>query len=128
MVQDGAHCLSVFISVRQSFLTVNLSVSVVGAAACVGSWGATFLSVPINPPFCLSVCLPTSAAAYVPSIVLERPVFIRERSDGLYSVTTYLCHKMVEEILLAFAYSLLFGMLVYLLVKLQVGLRERVGV
>lgn len=34
------------------------------------------------------------AASYVPAIVLERPLFVRERNDGLYRVITYLCAKV----------------------------------
>ena len=33
------------------------------------------------------------ASSYIPSIVLERGLFIRERNDGLYRVITYLCSK-----------------------------------
>ena len=54
------------------------------------------LSVALTPT--LSLCrwctLPAfGASAYVPSIVLERGLFIRERNDGLYRVITYLCSK-----------------------------------
>ena len=35
------------------------------------------------------------ASAYVPSIVLERGLFIRERNDGLYRPITYLCSKVI---------------------------------
>ena len=48
------------------------------------------------------------AASYVPAIVLERPLFVRERSDGLYRVITYLCAKMVEELFLALLISIAF--------------------
>jgi energy-coupling factor transporter ATP-binding protein EcfA2 len=41
------------------------------------------------------------AASYVPSIVLERTLYTRERSDGLYYPITYLLAKMVDELLLA---------------------------
>jgi ATP-binding cassette subfamily G (WHITE) protein 2 len=41
------------------------------------------------------------AASYVPSIVLERTLYTRERSDGLYYAITYLLAKMVDELLLA---------------------------
>lgn len=41
------------------------------------------------------------AASYVPSIVLERSLYVRERSDGLYYPITYLLAKMVDELLVA---------------------------
>uniref|UniRef100_A0A7S3VU76 ABC transporter domain-containing protein n=1 Tax=Dunaliella tertiolecta TaxID=3047 RepID=A0A7S3VU76_DUNTE len=48
------------------------------------------------------VTLPAfGAAAYIPSLVLERSLFIRERADGLYHVITYLLSKILEEVLLA---------------------------
>ncbi|KAJ9505479.1 hypothetical protein QJQ45_025438, partial [Haematococcus lacustris] len=41
------------------------------------------------------------AASYVPSLVLERNLFVRERADGMYHVITYFLAKMCEELLLA---------------------------
>ena len=35
-----------------------------------------------------------SASAFVPTIVLERPLYVRERNDGLYRAITYLCSKV----------------------------------
>ena len=35
-----------------------------------------------------------TAVAYVPVIILERPLFLRERNDGLYRVITYLSFKI----------------------------------
>jgi ATP-binding cassette subfamily G (WHITE) protein 2 len=53
------------------------------------------------------VTLPAfGAAAYLPSIVLERALFVRERNDGLYRVITYLLAKAVDELLLALLTSL----------------------
>jgi hypothetical protein len=34
-------------------------------------------------------------------VITERNLFVRERSDGLYHVITYLMAKMAEELLLA---------------------------
>jgi hypothetical protein len=45
----------------------------------------------------------------VPSIVLERPLFVREQSDGLYRVVTYLLFKLTEEFLVAFINSIVFA-------------------
>uniref|UniRef100_A0A7S3VTN2 ABC transporter domain-containing protein n=1 Tax=Dunaliella tertiolecta TaxID=3047 RepID=A0A7S3VTN2_DUNTE len=48
------------------------------------------------------VTLPAfGAASYIPSLVLERGLFIRERADGLYHVITYLLSKVLEEVFLA---------------------------
>ena len=33
------------------------------------------------------------ASPYLPSIVLERPVYVREMADGLYSPLAYLLYK-----------------------------------
>lgn len=41
------------------------------------------------------------AAAYVPSLVLERGLFVRERADGMYHVITYLLAKMFDELVIA---------------------------
>ncbi|CAL8464553.1 g4088 [Coccomyxa elongata] len=59
------------------------------------------------------------AAAYIPAIVLERPLFTRERNDGLYRVITYLVSKMLEELILAFVASLIFSCIVFYGVRLQ---------
>eukprot|EP00210_Caulerpa_lentillifera_P002676 g2556.t1 len=59
------------------------------------------------------------AAAYVPSIVQERVLFYRERNDGLYRVITYLVAKMLDELIVAFIASLIFGSVVYLCTDLQ---------
>lgn len=68
----------------------------------------------------LWVTLPAyGSCAYTPAIVLERPVFVREQSDGLYRVITYLTFKVVEEVVLAVVSSVAFSLLVFYLVKLQ---------
>ncbi len=41
------------------------------------------------------VILPAyGAGPYLPAIVLERPVYVREMSDGLYSPLAYLTYKV----------------------------------
>lgn len=53
------------------------------------------------------VVLPAfGAAAYLPSIVLERALFVRERNDGLYRVITYMLAKTFDELALALVTSL----------------------
>lgn len=59
------------------------------------------------------------AASYVPAIVLERPLFVRERNDGLYRVITYLCAKMIEEMGIALLNSLIFSNVVFWPLRLQ---------
>ncbi|KAI3436016.1 hypothetical protein D9Q98_002073 [Chlorella vulgaris] len=66
------------------------------------------------------VVLPAfGAASYVPSIVLERPLFVREQSDGLYRVSTYLIFKLIEEFVVAFINSLVFSNVVFWLLQLK---------
>eukprot|EP00195_Chlamydomonas_chlamydogama_P009759 CAMPEP_0202901782 /NCGR_PEP_ID=MMETSP1392-20130828/14649_1 /ASSEMBLY_ACC=CAM_ASM_000868 /TAXON_ID=225041 /ORGANISM="Chlamydomonas chlamydogama, Strain SAG 11-48b" /LENGTH=615 /DNA_ID=CAMNT_0049588397 /DNA_START=85 /DNA_END=1932 /DNA_ORIENTATION=+ len=66
------------------------------------------------------VTLPAfGAAAYVPSLVLERNLFTRERNDGLYHVITYLLAKMVDELFLAAVASVGIAAFVFYGVRLQ---------
>lgn len=51
--------------------------------------------------------------------MLERPVFIREQSDGLYRPMTYLIFKTLEEVILTAVTSLAFSLLVFYTVRLQ---------
>ncbi|GAB4818157.1 hypothetical protein N2152v2_005203 [Parachlorella kessleri] len=59
------------------------------------------------------------AVAYTPALVLERPLFVRERNDGLYRVVTYLCAKMLEELGLALLISLVFSNIVWWALALE---------
>eukprot|EP01025_Chloroclados_australasicus_P023816 TRINITY_DN2402_c0_g1_i2.p1 TRINITY_DN2402_c0_g1~~TRINITY_DN2402_c0_g1_i2.p1 ORF type:complete len:652 (-),score=93.43 TRINITY_DN2402_c0_g1_i2:504-2429(-) len=59
------------------------------------------------------------AAAYVPAIALERSLYVRERSDGLYRSITYLVFKMTEELTVGVIASLLFAVVVFFAVQLQ---------
>lgn len=63
--------------------------------------------------------IPKAVTLALQAIVLERPVFVREQSDGLYRVITYLTFKVLEEVVLATASSVVFSLLVYYLVRLQ---------
>ncbi len=64
------------------------------------------------------VILPAfGAASYIPAIVLERPLFVRERNDGLYRVITYLCAKTIEELGIAIIASVIFSNIVFWPVK-----------
>lgn len=59
------------------------------------------------------------AAAFVPSLTLERPLFYRERADGCYSAVTYYMSKFIEEAILCTITSLVFSVVVYFAMKLQ---------
>merc|ERR1712157_688584 len=60
------------------------------------------------------VVLPAfGAAGYMPSLMLERPIFVRERADGNYRVFSYLLYKILEEFLLTIPISLLFTVVIY---------------
>eukprot|EP00958_Prasinococcus_capsulatus_P026106 scaffold4595_cov415-Prasinococcus_capsulatus_cf.AAC.4 len=62
----------------------------------------------------MMVTLPTfGAAGYMPSIVLERPVFYRELDDGCYPVVAYVLYKIFEETVLAASVGLLVTIIVY---------------
>lgn len=59
------------------------------------------------------------AASYVPAIVLERPLFVRERNDGLYNVLSYLVYKICEELGVALLSSVIFSNVVFWPIKFQ---------
>lgn len=60
-----------------------------------------------------------AAASYIPSLVLDRALYVREHSDGLYRVITYLLSKMAEELLVAGIGSCLTCSMVFYAVQLQ---------
>ncbi len=62
------------------------------------------------------------AAGYVHILVLERPVYVRERADGLYTPGTYLLYKLVEEGIIASIVSAVLSVAVYFGVAFQVRL------
>lgn len=53
------------------------------------------------------------AAGYMPSIVMERPLFYREMADGCYGVYSYLIYKLIEEGFLAIFPSLVSQGMIY---------------
>jgi len=59
------------------------------------------------------------AAAYVPSLTLERALFYRERADGLYTGLTYYVYKFIEEAVLCVLTSLVFTISVFYAMDLQ---------
>jgi len=55
------------------------------ALSCDGRRGAAAARRAILPAY--------GAGPYLPAIMLERPVYVREISDGLYTAFTYLLYK-----------------------------------
>lgn len=53
------------------------------------------------------------AASVVPSLTLERPLFIRERNDGCYNPITYWCFKLIQEAILAILTSIIFSTILF---------------
>ncbi|KAK9823062.1 hypothetical protein WJX81_005585 [Elliptochloris bilobata] len=60
-----------------------------------------------------------AATAFIPTIVLERPLFVRERNDGLYRPITYLVFKMMEELIIVLCNSLVLSAVVFYPLKLS---------
>ncbi|KAL6778615.1 ATP-binding cassette sub-family G member 2 [Auxenochlorella protothecoides] len=63
--------------------------------------------------FMWTVVVAYSASAYIPAILMERPLFIRERSDGLFRVVTYLGFKLLEEFSVQFILCLPISAMVF---------------
>ena len=59
------------------------------------------------------------AAPYVPALTLEKPLYVRERNDGLYRPITYLLAKIFDEIFVTIIASLIFSAFVFYVVDLQ---------
>ena len=59
------------------------------------------------------------AAAFVPSLALERVLYYRELHDGCYAPATYYAAKFIEEGVLATVTSLLFCVIVHFGCALQ---------
>jgi hypothetical protein len=59
------------------------------------------------------------AAGYVPALVLERPLYIRERNDGLYRPITYLCFRVIGEGVVAFIISIITSIVIWFALELR---------
>uniref|UniRef100_A0A7S3YX25 ABC transporter domain-containing protein n=1 Tax=Lotharella globosa TaxID=91324 RepID=A0A7S3YX25_9EUKA len=59
------------------------------------------------------------AAGFIPSISLDRPLFYRERNDGLYTTATYFLAKFMEEAIVCVFTSLIFTVIVWWSVDFQ---------
>ncbi len=69
--------------------------------------------------FMWSVMPAFGAAAYVPALSLERGLYVRERSDGLYRPITYLINKLLDEVVVAIFATLVICAAVFYGVQLQ---------
>lgn len=60
-----------------------------------------------------------AASAYIPQLVMEKPIIIKECTDGCYSPWTYLASKMIEEYVALMPFSLAFVGALYGAIALQ---------
>ena len=67
--------------------------------------------------FFISALCGFGAAAFVPTLNLERKLFYRELADGCYSPSTYYLSKFIEEAVIAVFTSALFSVIVFFGVK-----------
>ena len=67
--------------------------------------------------FFISALCGFGAAAFVPTLNLERKLFYRELADGCYSPATYYLSKFIEEAVVAIFTSALFSVIVFFGVK-----------
>mmetsp|Transcript_144 Transcript_144/g.316 ORF Transcript_144/g.316 Transcript_144/m.316 type:complete len:615 (-) Transcript_144:60-1904(-) len=58
------------------------------------------------------------AAAYIPSIMLARPLYFRERNDGLYRSVTFLMYLLLEEFFIAVPVTLIINVIMWFGMKL----------
>jgi hypothetical protein len=59
------------------------------------------------------------AASYVPALTLEKPLYARERADGLYKPITYLLFHFFDELFITVFSSLAFSVFVWFVVDLE---------
>ena len=60
-----------------------------------------------------------AAGAYLPSILMERPLLYRELDDGCYPLPAYIAYKVIEEALIALFVSLFATLIVHYSVMLD---------
>ena len=60
-----------------------------------------------------------AAGAYLPSILMERPLLYRELDDGCYPLLAYISYKVIEEAAISFFVSLISTSVVYNAVGLR---------
>jgi ABC-2 type transporter len=59
------------------------------------------------------------AASYVPALSLEKPLYVRERNDGLYRPITYLLAKLFDELFITLFASVIFALIVWYLIQVS---------
>ena len=59
------------------------------------------------------------AACYMPQLVSERPIFLRETADGAYLPVTFLIAKTIEECIIILPFALIYFAAVFFSVGLQ---------
>eukprot|EP00890_Picochlorum_soloecismus_P003061 jgi/Picsp_1/3756/NSC_06591-R1_abc family transporter: multidrug len=69
--------------------------------------------------FFWSVTPAFGAAAYVPSIMLARPLYFRERNDGLYRSITFLLYLITEEAIIAVPVTMAINTIMWFGLKLS---------
>ncbi|KAI3436857.1 hypothetical protein D9Q98_006267 [Chlorella vulgaris] len=79
----------------------------------------TFFVVTVSVLFMVVVSFAFNCMSILSALVLERAVYLRERSDGLYHLATYLAFKVVEELSVVLAVSFPITALIFWLVRLQ---------
>ena len=55
----------------------------------------------------------------MPALALEKPLYIRERDDGLYRPITYLLAKLFNELFITLFSSIVFALVAWYLVQVQ---------
>ena len=85
----------------------------------LASSASAFSTVVPSVLFMVTVLPAFGAAGYMPSLMMERPIFVRERADGNYRVPSYLVYKVLEEFVVTVPISLLFCVAVYYGVGMQ---------
>jgi len=60
-----------------------------------------------------------AAAAFMPSLFLERALYVRERNDGLYRPATYLVSKLLVEVAVVFLISIPTAALIFYVCALE---------
>merc|ERR1712224_1163362 len=69
----------------------------------------------------------TGAASVLTVIPLERPVFLREYSSGMYSIMPYFLSKTIVDLIVNFMGMCGIWVIPYFAVGFQIGLHELIG-
>jgi ATP-binding cassette, subfamily G (WHITE), member 2 len=85
-----------------------------GSGETNGDWGNLAAVL-----FMWSILPAYGAASYVPTLIMERGLYIRERNDGLYRPITYLAFKLFGEGVLAFVLSLIASTVIWFALELK---------